>query len=203
MRRTASRCGSSTASRVRTPSAMRSRSLSRAECCLASVASVARSAQSLNAATTSRTPRGNSELSSASVKSTRLAACLSARRLQPSNGTSGSIANTTLSLSARSSMSLRRVGIGIGAADIDRKAHAFFEIHQQPQIGHALGIEDAVEMVAFMLQDAGVEAFDGAVDRRAVEADAAIADAGEARHRALKAGDRQTRSEERRVGKEG
>jgi hypothetical protein len=37
------------------------------------------------------------------------------------------------------------------------------------QVGHALRIEDAVEMVTFVLNDAGVETLGHALDRLAVD----------------------------------
>ena len=61
---------------------------------------------------------------------------------------------------------------------------------QIAQIAHPLGIKNAVEMIAFVLHDAGVKALGGARDRLAFEIDAAIADMGgpldkaaQARHR--------------------
>src|SRR4051812_42423674 len=47
---------------------------------------------------------------------------------------------------------------------------------QLRQILHALGIEDAVEMVALMLHHPGVKSLGRALDRLAVEPDAPVAD---------------------------
>src|ERR1700729_2772606 len=46
------------------------------------------------------------------------------------------------------------------------------------QIRHALGVEDAVQVIAFMLDDTGVEAAGRARDRAAFVVEAAIADMG-------------------------
>jgi hypothetical protein len=53
---------------------------------------------------------------------------------------------------------------------------------QQPEIGHALGIEDAIEMVAFVLHHAGMETLGLTDDRLAVQSQPGIADTGKARH---------------------
>src|SRR5882762_3199047 len=74
---------------------------------------------------------------------------------------------------------------------IDRVTLPLIEEHEQARVGHPLRVENAVEMVAFVLHDAGVEAFDLALDRLAVRRRAAITDASVARHRAAQAGDRQ------------
>src|SRR6185437_11535963 len=102
--------------------------------------------------------------------------------LQPSNGTSRSTAMSSVSRRASSSMALlpRRL-------DVDRIARALLVEDEETQVAHALRIKDAVEMVAFMLHDTGMEAADGAVDHVALGRRAAIADARPARHGAAQA----------------
>src|SRR5438105_381217 len=58
-------------------------------------------------------------------------------------------------------------------------------------IGHALRVEDAVEMIAFMLHDPGMKTRRLALDHRAVEPERAIADPQMARHDAAQPGNRQ------------
>src|SRR3546814_8066514 len=52
---------------------------------------------------------------------------------------------------------------------------------QQGEVGHALRIEDAVEMVALVLHDASMEALGLAHQRHALQREAAVADASPAR----------------------
>jgi hypothetical protein len=57
-----------------------------------------------------------------------------------------------------------------------------FEKNQQPVIRHPLRVEDAVEVIAFVLDNTGVKTLDIALDDLAVEANSAIADPQVARH---------------------
>src|SRR5690348_6370518 len=166
--------------RSRTFIAVRSRS--------ASAATMARSAQRLKAATASRPPPGNSIAASAASMPSRPPAAAITPPLQPSNGTSRSTAMSSVSRRALSS-SMPLVSRRL---EIDRIARALLVEHEEAQIAHALRIKDAVEMIAFMLHDAGMEAADGAVDHLALDGRAAIADAGPAWHGAAQARHRET-----------
>ena len=89
----------------------------------------------------------------------RRAAARSAGRDQPSNATSGSIASISAArwLSA-SGLCITAAPLGEKGGEIDRMALQFLEENQEPVVGHPLRIENAVEMVAFVLHDAGVKA---------------------------------------------
>src|SRR3546814_21128706 len=69
---------------------------------------------------------------------------------------------------------------------------------QQGEVGHALRLEDAVEMVALVLHDASMEALGLTQQRHALHRAAAVTGASQARDLAERPG----RPEERRVGKE-
>src|SRR5208283_3799656 len=58
-------------------------------------------------------------------------------------------------------------------------------------IGHSLGVEDPVEVVAFVLHDPGVKAFDLPLDRLAGGSGPAIADPQMPRHDATQPGNRE------------
>ena len=60
------------------------------------------------------------------------------------------------------------------------------------EIAHPHGVERALQMVAFVLHDAGMEAADRAVDRLAVLAAPLVADAPVSRHQPAQAGHRET-----------
>ena len=84
--------------------------------------------------------------------------------------------------------------VGLGGqefGEVDRVALQFLEVDEEAVVGHPLRIEDAVEVVAFVLHDAGMKPRRLALDRLAVEADAAIAHPQIARHNAAQPGDRQ------------
>src|SRR5262249_31425581 len=91
----------------------------------------------------------------------------------------------------------RRAGSSCGCllgekrGEIDRVALQLGEKYQQPMIGHALRVEDAIEVVAFVLHDAGVKAFDITLDDLAVETGPAIAHPQMARHDPAQPGNRQ------------
>src|ERR1700730_13872224 len=91
----------------------------------------------------------------------------------------------------------RRAGSSLSSSfaengrQIDRVPLQFLEEDEQPMIGHPLRVENPVEVVALVLDDPGVKALDLAVDRLAVEAERAIADAQVPRHDAAQAGDRE------------
>jgi len=74
---------------------------------------------------------------------------------------------------------------------IDRMPLQLFEKDEQPVIGHPLRVEDTVEVIAFMLDDAGMEALDGAFDNLPLGARPAIADAQVPGHDPAQSGDRQ------------
>src|SRR5216683_2474649 len=189
-RRAASRWGSRVASRARTPSATRSRTFMAARSAAARRSSMARSAQALNHSTISTAPRGKSADAAASSIPAARAPARRAAIDQPSNGTSAKVARSRASFLAMSSIGLL-LCVFRQRSEVDGIALPLLEEHQQPVVGHALRIEDAVEMVAFVLHDAGMEALDLAIDCAAVERQAAIADAAGPRHGAAQAGDRQ------------
>src|SRR5262245_25368703 len=119
---------------------------------------------------------------SAMTLSTPMSRAASARvaAFQPSNGTCGRAASTMrVRIASRSKGS---VSGGIGGLAV-ALVHLLGEAEQR-HVGHALGVEDAVEMVELVLHDAGVEARGLALDQRAVGCDATIAHALEARHHA-------------------
>ena len=64
-------------------------------------------------------------------------------------------------------------------------------IAEQAHVAHAHRIEDAIQVVAFVLDDAGVEAGDLALHRAAVRFEAGVAQAGKARHLAAQTRHRQ------------
>ena len=81
--------------------------------------------------------------------------------------------------------------LGEKGGEIDRVALQLLEKDEQPVVGHPLRIKDAVEMVAFVLDDPGVEALDLALDHFAVEPRSAIADPQMARHDPAQPGNRE------------
>src|SRR5262245_35064814 len=116
--------------------------------------------------------------------------------VQPSKGTWGSVAFSTASRWASRSMpSTLRQRRGLFAADpggaLRRAMAQLLAEHEHRHVGHALWIEDAVEVVAFVLDDAGVEAVRVALDLLALQPVAAVADVGPARNRAGEARHRQ------------
>ena len=74
---------------------------------------------------------------------------------------------------------------------IDRMPLQLFEKDEQPVIGHPLRVEDTIEVIAFMLDDAGMEALDGALDDLPLGVRPAIADAQVPGHDPPQSGDRQ------------
>src|SRR5262249_2739544 len=122
---------------------------------------------------------------------------------QPSKGTWGSVASSRASRwrSRSSPCSLTGVSALLELAfrldrqlPIARLRHAVPQLvpeGEQRQVGHPPRVEPAVEMVAFMLHDAGVEAFGLALQPLAMRRPAGIADAGMARHHAGQARHRQ------------
>ena len=73
--------------------------------------------------------------------------------------------------------------LGEKRRQIDRMPLQLFEKDEQPVIGHPLRVEDPVEVVAFVLDDPGVETLDLALDNLSLGARPAIADAQMARAR--------------------
>src|SRR5258708_37277632 len=71
-------------------------------------------------------------------------------------------------------------------------AHPLFVEGEEAEIRHALRIEDAVEMVELVLDDAGVNPGNGALDPLARRRDAPIAQARGARHRPAHSRDGET-----------
>src|SRR5690349_2673915 len=63
---------------------------------------------------------------------------------------------------------------GEKGGEIDRVTLQLLEKDEEPVIGHPLRIEDAVEMIAFVLNDPGVKAFDIVLDHLAVEPGPAV-----------------------------
>ena len=90
---------------------------------------------------------------------------------------------------ARSSLMRSRSAV---VRQFDREARAFLDEHEQPHVGHPLRIQHAVEVVAFVLHDAGMKALDRAIDFAAIGRKAAIANPRKTRHRALQARHRET-----------
>src|SRR4029077_17212040 len=90
------------------------------------------------------------------------------RRAMP-GATSRRMGRAGASLRSAQRADPRRAGSSSGPVfgekrrQIHRVALQLFEKSKQPVIGHPLRVQDAVEMVAFMLDDAGVEALDGAL----------------------------------------
>src|SRR5262245_18547539 len=139
-------------------------------------------------------PPGNALSASAGSMPASRAPAMRAVCVQPSNGTCSSAAFSRASRWASRSIELafRQYG-GFGGADRRRALRQamaqLFGERQQAEIGHALGIEDAVEVIALMLHHAGVKAAGLALDAFALQPESVIADAGPARHRASEAGD--------------
>src|SRR5438132_11546855 len=79
------------------------------------------------------------------------------------------------------------IALGEDGRYVDRVALQFLGKDQQAMIGYPLRIENAVEMVAFMLHDAGMKPGRLALDRIAVEVDTAITHLQMARHHAAQA----------------
>src|SRR5579885_2447741 len=75
--------------------------------------------------------------------------------------------------------------------EINRVSLRLLRKHQQAMVGHALRIENAVEMITFVLYDAGMKPGGFALDDPAVEPDAAIANAKMPRHHAAQSRHRQ------------
>ena len=126
-----------------------------------------RSAQWLKPATKSAAPRGNSASASPTGIPMRRAAARNAgaspaverhvgqhRRDQPLGFALGERAPHPAPCSA-----------GEKRRQVDRVALQFFEEDEEAVVGHPLRIEDAVEVVAFVLDDPGVEALRLALDR--------------------------------------
>src|SRR5262245_8538101 len=107
-------------------------------------------------------PPGKALSASAGSMPASRAPAMRAVRVQPSNGTCGSVAfNNAVRWASRSIAStLRQLGDFLAADGGRALGHAvaeFLSEGQRAEVGHALGIEHAVEMVAFVLDDAGVE----------------------------------------------
>src|SRR5262245_61121289 len=99
-----------------------------------------------------------------SMPASRAPACR-AVRVQPSNGTWGRVAFSSASRSM--GLALRQFGRLLAADGGRALGHAVAQLlgeGERGEVGHALGIEDAVEVVALVLHDAGVEAAGFAVD---------------------------------------
>src|SRR5215475_12556816 len=99
-------------------------------------------------------PPGNTR--SAMTLSTPMSRAASARvaAFQPSNGTCGSAASTMrVRIASRSNGAAASVSGGIGGLAV-ALVHLLGEAEQR-HVGHALGVEDAVEMVELVLDDAG------------------------------------------------
>src|SRR5271167_2154723 len=74
-----------------------------------------------------------------------------------------------------------RSGLGQKSREIDRVALELFEENQQTMVGQPLRVQNPLEVIAFVLNDAGVKAFGLALDGFAVEVGCAVADAQMAR----------------------
>src|SRR5262245_46889030 len=123
---------------------------------------------------------------------TSRAPAISAVCVQPSNGTCGrdafSSASRWASSSTASALRQRRGFLAADAGGTLRRAMPqLLAEDEHRHIGHALRIENAVEVVAFVLDDAGVEAARLTLDRLALKAVASVADLGPARHSAAQA----------------
>src|SRR5215475_3765457 len=133
-------------------------------------------------------PPGNAlSVSTDSIPASR-APARRAVRVQPSNATWPRVALRMASRwASRSIVSPLRQGGGFLAADsgcpLGRAVAQLLSEGQQRQVSHPLRIEDAIEMVAFMLDDASVESARLALDPLPLDAEPAVADAGPARHR--------------------
>jgi hypothetical protein len=79
--------------------------------------------------------------------------------------------------------------LGKKGGEIHRVALQLLQEHQKPVIGHPLRVENAVEVVAFMLHDAGVKACHIALDHLAIEPSPAIANPEMPRDDAAQPGD--------------
>src|SRR5204862_6946528 len=77
----------------------------------------------------------------------------------------------------RGGSSSRRLVVGKDRGDIDRMTLQFLGKDEEAVLGHALRVENAIEMVAFMLHDPRMKPGHLALDRVAVEVEAAIAHA--------------------------
>src|SRR5438552_1426604 len=113
--------------------------------------SISRSAHRLNHSTSSVGPRGNSATDSAPLMPMSRAPARKAATDQPSNGTLGSVARRSRSFSAASSIASSRDLLSSERRKVDRIALPLLEEHQQPVVGHALRVEDAIEVIALML----------------------------------------------------
>src|SRR5205814_10172050 len=111
-----------------------------------------RAAQSLNHSTIATGPWGKSARAAASGIPAAPAPARMAATDQPSNGTFAKVARSSLSFSAVSSIALL-LRVSRQRGEVDRIALPLLDKHQQPVVGHPLRVEDAVEMVAFVLHD--------------------------------------------------
>src|SRR5213079_1337434 len=91
----------------------------------------------------------------------------------------------------RGGSSSRRLILGKDRGDIDRMTLQFLGKDEEAVIGHALRVENTIEMVAFVLHDPRMKPGHLALDRVAVEVEAAIAHAQMARHNPAQSRDRQ------------
>src|SRR3546814_1611266 len=161
-----------------------------------------RSPAALKARITSCGPPGNRRCASPGASERSRAPASMAVQVQPSKGTWRSAASSRLprcrasvsaaasTLSWSSAMALNplfwplfRLDAGGVLRVVQCQAAAELAGEgEQREVGHALRVEQPVEVVAFVLHDAGVEARRLALQRRPLQGEAAVADAGEARH---------------------
>src|SRR3954469_10324660 len=116
----------------------------------------------------SRAPSGNARAMSATARPLCSAPRRSAAIDQPSNGTSPSAAAASRGLRSSGVIAhllgllpglLLNLGGRLGGAGI------LLDEAERAQVGHAAGIQPAVQVVAFVLDHPGVEARDRAIDR--------------------------------------
>src|SRR5262249_9798734 len=141
-------------------------------------------------------PPGNALSASAGSMPASRAPAMRAVCGQPSNGTCSSAAFSRASRWTLRSTELAFRQFGrFGAADrrraLGQAVSQLLGERQQAEIGHALGIEEAVKVVALVLHHAGVKAAGLALDVFALQPESVIADAGPARHRAGEPRDRE------------
>src|SRR5215469_15155343 len=101
-----------------------------------------------------------------------------------------SLRSTPRVASRRAGSSCRRLR-GEKGGEVDGMPLQLLEEDEQAMIGDPLRVEDAIEVIAFVLDDPRVEALDLALDDFAVEPRAAIADPQVSRYDAAQPGDRQ------------
>src|SRR5215468_2706075 len=127
-------------------------------------------------------PLGNALSASAGSMPASRAPATRAVCVQPSNGTCSRAAFSRASRWASRSTELAFRQLGrFGAADrgraLGQTVAQFFGERQQAEIGHALRIEDSVEVIALVLHHAGMKSAGLALDAFALEPQSVIADA--------------------------